>query len=51
VDWHRAAALHPGLMYGDGVHPMPAGASIYARLVAAAVQRAEHHHSLGRQPH
>jgi peptidoglycan/LPS O-acetylase OafA/YrhL len=51
VDWHHVAALHPGLMYGDGVHPMPPGASIYARLVAAAVQRAEHHHDPGRRRH
>jgi peptidoglycan/LPS O-acetylase OafA/YrhL len=51
VDWHHAAATHPGLMYGDGVHPLPAGAAMYARLVAAAVQRAEHHRSRAHGQH
>jgi hypothetical protein len=46
VDWHDAAATHTSLLYSDGVHPMPAGALIYANLVKAAVRQAEHltHH-------
>jgi peptidoglycan/LPS O-acetylase OafA/YrhL len=33
VDWNVAAAA-PGLLYPDGVHPDPAGAAMYARLLA-----------------
>jgi hypothetical protein len=33
VDWAGAIAGRPYLLWGDGVHPRPSGASLYARLV------------------
>ncbi|MEO9255626.1 MAG: acyltransferase family protein, partial [Tepidiformaceae bacterium] len=38
VDWHGATASHPELFWDDGIHVKPAGASLYANLIAAAVQ-------------
>ena len=37
VDWHSASANRPELFWDDGVHLRPAGAKVYAALVAAAV--------------
>ncbi len=39
IDWHSAAGSRDGLMW-DGIHLTPAGAGVYARLVAATVQAA-----------
>ena len=38
ADWH-AASRRDGLTYDDGTHPNPAGARVYARLVARAIGR------------
>ena len=38
VDWHAASADHPEYFWKDGVHLRPAGARVYASLIAAAVQ-------------
>jgi len=38
ADWHHAIEHRTGLLWPDGVHPRPAGARLYARVVAAAVQ-------------
>jgi hypothetical protein len=37
VDWNAATAGQPGLFWNDGYHPRPAGATLYADLVAAAL--------------
>jgi peptidoglycan/LPS O-acetylase OafA/YrhL len=37
ADWHAAIAGHPSLLWPDGIHPRPAGARIYARIVLAAI--------------
>jgi lysophospholipase L1-like esterase len=37
VDWHAASADHPELFRPDGIHLRPAGARLYADLVAAAI--------------
>ena len=37
ADWHTASADHPELFRPDGIHLRPAGASIYADVLAAAV--------------
>jgi peptidoglycan/LPS O-acetylase OafA/YrhL len=36
VNWYAASAA-PGLLWPDGVHPDPAGATVYAELVASAL--------------
>jgi peptidoglycan/LPS O-acetylase OafA/YrhL len=38
VDWHDAIADRTSLLWEDEVHPRPTGATLYARLVKAAVQ-------------
>jgi hypothetical protein len=38
ADWHNAIEHRAGLLWPDGVHPRPAGARLYARVVAAAIQ-------------
>jgi len=40
ADWYATIRNRTGLLWGDGVHPQPAGAVVYARMVAAAVQQA-----------
>ncbi len=37
VDWHAASYDHPELFRPDGIHLRPAGARLYADLIAAAV--------------
>jgi peptidoglycan/LPS O-acetylase OafA/YrhL len=37
VDWNAATAGRPDLFWKDGYHPRPAGARLYADLVAAAL--------------
>jgi len=37
VNWHDAIERHTGLLWGDGIHPQPAGGMIYARSVRATV--------------
>jgi lysophospholipase L1-like esterase len=36
-DWAGAVAAHPELMQADGLHPIPAGADLRARLIAQGV--------------
>ena len=38
ADWHQAIAARPALLWPDGVHPRPAGARLYARVVLAAIK-------------
>jgi hypothetical protein len=38
ADWQAAISHRTSLLWGDGVHPRPRGARLYARVVAAAVQ-------------
>jgi peptidoglycan/LPS O-acetylase OafA/YrhL len=38
ADWHQAIASRPALLWPDGVHPRPAGARLYARVVLAAIK-------------
>jgi hypothetical protein len=37
ADWHAAIAGHTGLLWPDRIHPRPAGAKVYARIVLAAI--------------
>jgi peptidoglycan/LPS O-acetylase OafA/YrhL len=38
ADWHQAIAARPALLWPDGIHPRPAGARLYARVVLAAIK-------------
>ena len=38
ADWHAAIASRPALLWPDGIHPRPAGARLYARVVRAAIK-------------
>src|SRR5690242_9359291 len=38
ANWHATIAHRVNLLWGDGVHPRPPGARLYANVVAAAVQ-------------
>ncbi len=38
ANWQAAIRHRTGLLWGDGVHPRPRGARLYARVVVAAVQ-------------
>jgi hypothetical protein len=38
ANWHAAIVHRTSLLWGDGVHPRPPGARLYAKVVAAAVQ-------------
>jgi peptidoglycan/LPS O-acetylase OafA/YrhL len=38
ANWHATIVHRTSLLWGDGVHPRPPGARLYARVVAAAVQ-------------
>jgi lysophospholipase L1-like esterase len=40
ADWLATIRNRTSLLWGDGVHPRPAGAVLYARMVAAAALRA-----------
>jgi peptidoglycan/LPS O-acetylase OafA/YrhL len=37
ADWHAAIAGHTSLLWPDRIHPRPAGARVYARIVLAAI--------------
>ena len=37
ADWYDASA-RPGLLWGDGTHPIPRGQRVYARLVKRALR-------------
>ena len=38
ADWYQAIAVRPALLWPDGIHPRPAGARLYARVVLAAIR-------------
>src|SRR5579859_7581975 len=38
ADWHAAISGHTNLLWPDRIHPRPAGAMVYARIVLAAIQ-------------
>ena len=38
ADWHQAIAGRPSLLWPDGIHPRPAGARLYARVVLTAIK-------------
>jgi hypothetical protein len=38
ADWHAAIAPRPALLWPDGIHPRPAGARLYARVVRATIK-------------
>jgi lysophospholipase L1-like esterase len=40
ANWFATIKHRTGLLWSDGVHPQPAGARLYAHVVAAAVQAA-----------
>jgi hypothetical protein len=40
ANWYTTIRNRTGLLWGDRVHPQPAGAVLYARMVAAEVQQA-----------
>jgi hypothetical protein len=37
ANWQQAVAARPALLWPDGIHPRPAGARLYARVVLAAI--------------
>ncbi|MBT1018171.1 acetyltransferase [Canibacter sp. lx-72] len=43
ADWNAAIAAHLEKLAGDEIHPEPAGAEIYAKTVADALQRLNSH--------
>ena len=38
ANWHATIVHRTSLLWGDGVHPRPSGARLYAKMLAAAVQ-------------
>ena len=38
ANWHQAIAARPSLLWPDGIHPRPAGARLYARVVLATIK-------------
>jgi peptidoglycan/LPS O-acetylase OafA/YrhL len=38
ANWDQAIAARTGLLWPDGIHPQPAGARLYARVVLTAIQ-------------
>src|SRR5262249_21564044 len=43
VNWHNAISHHTGLLWSDGIHPMPVGGVFYAKTVRKVVLRALRH--------
>jgi hypothetical protein len=41
-DWFTAIEHRSNLLWSDGIHPLPAGGLLYARLLKAAVETATH---------
>jgi lysophospholipase L1-like esterase len=40
ADWYQAARSHTSLLWPDGIHPQPSGATLYAAIIRAAVAQA-----------
>lgn len=38
ADWAAAVASRPGLLWSDGIHPQPAGADLYARIITSTIR-------------
>jgi hypothetical protein len=38
ADWDRAIAARTGLLWPDGIHPRPAGATLYAHVMVKAIK-------------
>jgi hypothetical protein len=38
ANWYQAIVARPALLWPDGIHPRPAGARLYARVVLAAIK-------------
>ncbi len=38
ADWDRAIAARTGLLWPDGIHPRPAGATLYAHVALKAIK-------------
>jgi hypothetical protein len=38
ADWLATIGHHRSLLWGDGVHPRPPGARLYARMLVAAIE-------------
>jgi hypothetical protein len=38
ADWDQAIAARTGLLWPDGIHPRPAGATLYAHVVIKAIK-------------
>jgi peptidoglycan/LPS O-acetylase OafA/YrhL len=43
INWYKAIENRTDLLWSDGIHPMPIGGALYARLVRAVVIRALRH--------
>jgi peptidoglycan/LPS O-acetylase OafA/YrhL len=43
INWHKAIEHHTDLLWSDGIHPMPIGGKLYAKVVRAAVVKALRH--------
>lgn len=43
VNWHKAIEHHTDLLWSDGIHPMPIGGKLYAKVVRAVVVKALRH--------
>ncbi len=43
INWHKAIEHHTGLLWSDGIHPMPIGGRLYAKVVRAIVVKALRH--------
>jgi peptidoglycan/LPS O-acetylase OafA/YrhL len=39
ADWDSAIAAHPDFLAGDGIHPSPSGAKIYASVIQQAMKK------------
>ncbi|WP_119065751.1 acyltransferase family protein [Rubrobacter indicoceani] len=37
IDWHAASDPNPEYFYGDGIHPAPQGAEVYADLISSSL--------------
>jgi peptidoglycan/LPS O-acetylase OafA/YrhL len=43
INWHKAIEHHTDLLWSDGIHPMPIGGKLYAKVVRAVVVKALAH--------
>jgi hypothetical protein len=43
INWRKAIEHHTKLLWSDGIHPMPIGGTLYAKVVRAVVVKALRH--------